>query len=174
MSSLGEHVVELASPFSTAAGTLICARGCWLVDGTTVHVETVFVEGRVDDTDGLTDVVPVDFNVGVTVADGFVNAADLLSLSTRGLIGTVALTAAAPALCGSGSGRVDCCCCCDCGGGGGGCFSSSPDRGVKGSSVLTEDTAGCVAGKNPGISLLFNPPLGDMDVGVVAAPGDRL
>ena len=69
-----------------------------MVDGTTVQVETVLVEGSVDDTEDLTEVTPVDLRVGVTVADGLVNAADFESLSTKGLMGTVAEVAAAPAL----------------------------------------------------------------------------
>merc|ERR1711949_12239 len=78
----GDEVVELASPFSTFF------RCC--VDGTIVDVDTVLVEVVVN-TVGLVDeaVSPVDFSVGVTVAEGFVKAAGLLSLSTRGLMGTV-------------------------------------------------------------------------------------
>jgi len=143
------------------------------VEGTTVQVGTVFVDDTEDDLD---DVKAVDFSVGVTVADGFVNAAVLPSLSTKGLMGTVADVAAAPAFCGNGSGRLNCCCWC--------LSSSLCTEGAKGelceSSVLgfpTGDTpVGVtlvgVTGKKPGISL--DPPRGDIEgvVGVLAAPGD--
>ena len=94
-SGLGEHVVELASPFSTFLN-------CW-VDGTMVEVDTVLVEVVVN-TVGLTEeaVKPVDFSVGVTVAEGFVKAAGLLILSTKGLMGIVTAEADVPALLGSG------------------------------------------------------------------------
>jgi hypothetical protein len=97
-SGLGEQVVELASPFSTL---LNCCE-----DGTMVAVETVLVEVVVK-TVGLVEdavILSVDFNVGVTVAEGLVNAAGLLSLSTRGLMGTVIGVAEVPALLGKGRG----------------------------------------------------------------------
>lgn len=72
-----------------------------------MQVGTVFVDDTEEDLD---DVKAVDFSVGVTVADGFVNAAVLPSLSTKGLMGTVADVAAAPALSGKGNGRLNCCC----------------------------------------------------------------
>ena len=50
------------------------------------------------------EVTPVDLRVGVTVAEGFVNAAGLLILSTRGLMGTVIAVAEVPALLGRGRG----------------------------------------------------------------------
>jgi hypothetical protein len=97
-------VVELASPFSTD-GITMCEGG--LADETMVQVETVFVEAVVDKLGRAVDVVvPVDFRVGVTVAEGLVKAAGLPSLSTRGLMGTVADVAAVPALLGRGSGRL--------------------------------------------------------------------
>lgn len=49
-------------------------------------------------------VIPVDFSVGVTVAEGFVNAAGLLNLSTRGLMGIVTADADVPARLGRGRG----------------------------------------------------------------------
>ena len=97
-SGLGEHVVELASPFSTF---LNCCE-----DGTMVAVETVLVD-EVVKTVGLVEeavILSVDFNVGVTVAEGLVNAAGLLNLSTKGLMGTVIGVADVPALLGKGSG----------------------------------------------------------------------
>lgn len=104
---MGEHVVELASPFSTQ-GIITCVGV--LAEGAMVHVEIVLVEPTVERVDRAVEaVMPVDLRVGVTVADGFVNAAGLPSLSTRGLMGTVAEVAAVPALFGSGSGRpVNC------------------------------------------------------------------
>ena len=96
-SGLGEEVVELASPFSTF---LNCC-----VEGTIVDVDTVFVEAVVRTVDLAEEaVIPVDFKVGVTVAEGFVNAAGLLSLSTRGLMGIVTADADVPALLGRGKG----------------------------------------------------------------------
>jgi len=78
------------------------------VEGAIVHVDTVLVEVVVK-TIGLTveAVNPVDLRVGVTVAEGFVNAAGLLSLSTKGLIGIVPDVAGVPTLLGSGKGRDD-------------------------------------------------------------------
>jgi hypothetical protein len=78
-----------------------------VVDGAVVHVDTVLVDaeqakvGQGDDT-----VTPVDLIVGVTVADGLVKAAGLLSLSTSGLIGMVPGVAEVPAFDGNGRGRV--------------------------------------------------------------------
>ena len=70
-----------------------------------VEVDTVLVAEVVNTVGFVTEeVTPVDFNVGVTVADGFVKAAGLLSLSTRGLMGTVIGVADVPALLGKGSG----------------------------------------------------------------------
>ena len=107
VSNLGEQVVELASPFSTA-GMIMCEGG--LAEETMVQVETVLVEAVVDKLGRAVDVVvPVDFKVGVTVADGLVKAAGLPSLSTRGLIGTVQEVAAVPALLGRGRGRLVSC-----------------------------------------------------------------
>ena len=97
-SGFGEHVVELASPFSTF---LNCCE-----DGTMVAVETVLVADVVN-TVGLVEeavILSVDFRVGVTVAEGLVNAAGLLNLSTKGLMGTVIGVADVPALLGKGSG----------------------------------------------------------------------
>ena len=71
-----------------------------MLPGAMVHVETVFVDVVVKTFD-LTDVEavrPVDFNVGVTVAEGFVKAAGLLNLSTSGLIGFEPIVAGVPAL----------------------------------------------------------------------------
>lgn len=78
------------------------------MEGAIVHVDTVLVEVVVK-TIGLTveAVNPVDLRVGVTVAEGFVNAAGLLSLSTKGLIGIVPDVAGVPTLLGSGKGRDD-------------------------------------------------------------------
>ena len=92
-SGLGEQVVELASPFSTP----MC--GCERLPGAMVHVDTVLVEVVVNTLD-LTEVEavrPVDLRVGVTVAEGLVKAAGLLSLSTRGLMGLVPMVAPWPA-----------------------------------------------------------------------------
>lgn len=102
-SGLGEQVVELASPFST----LVWSR-CGCVEGAMVQVDTVLVDVVVN-TIGRTEeaVNPVDLRVGVTVAEGFVNAAGLLSLSTRGLMGMVPDVAGVPTLLGSGKGRED-------------------------------------------------------------------
>ena len=62
-------------------------------------METVLVDDVVDNNGLTVDAVnPVDLRVGVTVAEGFVKAAGLPSLSTNGLIGTVARVAAVPAL----------------------------------------------------------------------------
>lgn len=128
-SSFGEQVVELASPFSTAGGRLLTAV---LEDGVTadvmtVHVETVLVvETLAGRTVAATVLLPVDFRVGVTVADGLVNAVGLPSLSTRGLIGMVAQVAGVPALLGNGRGTANCCCCCC------GCGCSSVGRGAAG------------------------------------------
>lgn len=100
-SGLGEQVVELASPFSTAL--------TWFwAEGTMVLVDTVLVEVVVN-TVGLAEeaVRPVDFSVGVTVAEGLVKAAGLLSLSTSGLMGKVTAETDVPALLGSGRGRVE-------------------------------------------------------------------
>ena len=60
-------------------------------------------------TVGFTEdaVSPVDFSVGVTVAEGLVKAAGLLSLSTSGLMGKVTAETEVPALLGNGRGRVD-------------------------------------------------------------------
>lgn len=71
-------------------------------------MDTVLVE-EVVNTVGLVleAVIPVDFRVGVTVADGLVNAAGLLILSTRGLMGTVMGVAEVPALLGRGRGREE-------------------------------------------------------------------
>ena len=70
-----------------------------------VEVETVLVAAVVNTVDlAEEEVTPVDFKVGVTVAEGFVNAAGLLSLSTRGLMGTVFIIADSPALLGRGRG----------------------------------------------------------------------
>ena len=93
--------MELASPFSTAF------TRCW-ADGTIVLVDTVLVEVVVN-TVGFTEeaVSPVDLRVGVTVAEGFVKAAGLLSLSTRGLMGKVTAETEVPALLGNGRGRVE-------------------------------------------------------------------
>jgi hypothetical protein len=72
-----------------------------------VQVETVLVEAVVDKLGRAVEVVvPVDLSVGVTVAEGFVKAAGLPSLSTKGLIGTVAEVAAVPALLGRGRGLL--------------------------------------------------------------------
>jgi len=72
-----------------------------------VHVDTVLVDDVVDNTGRTVEaVIPVDLRVGVTVAEGLVNAAGLPSLSTRGLMGTVAEVAAVPALLGSGRGLL--------------------------------------------------------------------
>jgi len=73
-----------------------------------VLVDTVLVEVVVK-TVGLTEeaVSPVDLRVGVTVAEGFVKAAGLLSLSTRGLMGKVTAETEVPALLGNGRGRVE-------------------------------------------------------------------
>lgn len=96
--------MELGSTFSIE-DEIVSATG--VVDGAVVQVDTVFVEeeqptmGHGDDT-----VTPVDLIVGVTVADGLVKAAGLLSLSTKGLIGMVPGVADVPALEGSGRGRV--------------------------------------------------------------------
>ena len=70
-----------------------------------VDVDTVLVEVVVN-TVGFTEeaVKPVDFSVGVTVAEGFVKAAGLLILSTRGLMGIVTAEADVPALLGRGKG----------------------------------------------------------------------
>ena len=94
-------MVELASPFSTPA------RAEW-VEATMVHVDTVLVEVVVK-TVGLAEeaISPVDFKVGVTVAEGLVKAAGLLNLSTSGLMGFGTDVAGVPALLGSGSGRED-------------------------------------------------------------------
>jgi hypothetical protein len=93
--------VELASPFST----FVC-KGCGCVESAIVHVDTVLVEVVVN-TFGLTEeaVRQVDLRVGVTVAEGFVNAAGLLSLSARGLMGMVPDVAGVPTLLGRGKGR---------------------------------------------------------------------
>ena len=71
-------------------------------------VDTVLVEVVVN-TVGLTEdaVRPVDLRVGVTVAEGLVKAAGLLSLSTSGLMGKVTAETEVPALLGSGRGRVE-------------------------------------------------------------------
>ena len=71
-------------------------------------VDTVLVEVVVN-TVGFTEeaVSPVDLSVGVTVAEGFVKAAGLLSLSTRGLMGKVTAETEVPALLGNGRGRVE-------------------------------------------------------------------
>ena len=71
-------------------------------------VDTVLVEVVVN-TVGFTEdaVSPVDFSVGVTVAEGLVKAAGLLSLSTSGLMGKVTAETEVPALLGNGRGRVD-------------------------------------------------------------------
>ena len=77
--------------------------------GAIVQVDTVFVEVVVKTFD-LTDVdavKPVDLSVGVTVAEGLVKAAGLLSLSTSGLIGLEPMVAGVPALYGSGRGLDD-------------------------------------------------------------------
>jgi hypothetical protein len=68
-----------------------------------VQVDTVFVEVVVN-TVGLTEdaVNPVDLRVGVTVAEGLVNAAGLLTSS--GLIGIVPDVAGVPTLLGNGKG----------------------------------------------------------------------
>ena len=100
-SGFGEHVVELASPFST----FMCNG--WVV-GAVVHVETVFVDvvvKTVDLTAGAAS--PVDLSVGVTVAEGLVKAAGFASLSTRGLMGIVPVVAGVPTLFGSGRGREE-------------------------------------------------------------------
>lgn len=96
----GEQVVELASPFITF---LYCGIG--MVAGAMVHVDTVLIDVVVN-TIGLT-VVAADLRVGVTVAQGFVNAAGILSLSTKGLIGIVPDDADVPTFFGSGFGRDD-------------------------------------------------------------------
>ena len=80
-----------------------------MLPGAMVQVDTVLVDVVVKTFD-LTDVEavrPVDFNVGVTVAEGFVKAAGLLNLSTSGLIGFEPIVAGVPALYGSGSGLDD-------------------------------------------------------------------
>lgn len=74
-----------------------------------MQVDTVLVEvvvNTLDRTD-VDAVNPVDFSVGVTVAEGLVKAAGLLNLSTKGLIGLVPIVAGVPALKGSGNGRED-------------------------------------------------------------------
>jgi hypothetical protein len=70
-----------------------------------VEVDTVLVEVVVK-TVGLVEeaVIPVDLRVGVTVAEGFVKAAGLLILSTKGLMGIVTADADVPALLGRGRG----------------------------------------------------------------------
>ena len=70
-----------------------------------VDVDTVLVEVVVN-TVGLAEdaVKPVDFRVGVTVAEGFVKAAGLLILSTKGLMGIVTADADVPPLLGRGRG----------------------------------------------------------------------
>ena len=75
-----------------------------------VEVDTVLVEVVVK-TVGLTEeaVKPVDLSVGVTVAEGFVKAAGLLILSTKGLMGIVTAEADVPALLGSGKGLDEGC-----------------------------------------------------------------
>ena len=75
-----------------------------------VDVEMVFVDPTVDSVGRAVEaVMPVDFRVGVTVAEGLVKAAGFPSLSTSGLMGTVAEMAAVPALLGSGNGRLVIC-----------------------------------------------------------------
>lgn len=73
-----------------------------------MEVDTVLVEVVVK-TVGLTEeaVKPVDLSVGVTVAEGFVKAAGLLILSTKGLMGIVTAEADVPALLGKGKGLVE-------------------------------------------------------------------
>ena len=73
--------------------------------GTVVHVDTVMLEVVVK-TIGL-PVEAADLRVGVTVAQGFVYAAGILSLSTKGLIGIVPDVADVPTFFGSGNGRDD-------------------------------------------------------------------
>jgi len=68
-------------------------------------VDTVLVEAVVKTVDLAEEaVIPVDFSVGVTVAEGLVNAAGLLNLSTRGLMGIVTADADVPARLGRGRG----------------------------------------------------------------------
>ncbi len=68
-------------------------------------MDTVLVEAVVKTVDLAEEaVIPVDFSVGVTVAEGLVNAAGLLILSTRGLIGIVTADADVPTRLGSGRG----------------------------------------------------------------------
>jgi len=101
--------VELASPFSTAGRLLTVEDG----DGVTadviiVQVDTVLVVDTLAGRTVAAAVLPVDFKVGITVADGLVKAAGLPSLSTKGLMGTVAVVAGVPALLGRGRVTVDC------------------------------------------------------------------
>jgi len=101
--------VELASPFSTAGRLLTVEEG----DGVTadvirVHVDTVLVVETLVGRTVAAAVLPVDLRVGITVAEGLVKAAGLPSLSTKGLMGTVAVVAGVPALLGSGLVTVAC------------------------------------------------------------------
>jgi hypothetical protein len=98
-SSLGEQVVELASPFSTAGGRQVTAAAVLTEQVDMVLVVETLAGGR---TVVATAVLPVDLRVGVTVAEGLVKAVGLLSLSTSGLMGTVAEVAGVPTLLGSG------------------------------------------------------------------------
>ncbi len=102
-------MVELASPFSTAGRLLTVEEG----EGVTaevirVHVDTVLVVETLVGRTVAAAVLPVDFRVGITVAEGLVKAAGLPSLSTKGLMGTVAVVAGVPALLGSGRVTVAC------------------------------------------------------------------
>ena len=75
-----------------------------------VQVDTVLVELVVNTLDLTKEeaVSPVDFRVGVTVAEGLVKAAGLLDLSTRGFMGLEPRMAGVPTpLLGKGRGRED-------------------------------------------------------------------
>ena len=113
-------MVELASPFSTAGRLLTEVEDGVTADVMTVHVDTVLVVDTLTGRTVAATVLPVDFSVGVTVAEGWVKAVGLPSLSTSGVMGTVADVAGVPAL--LGSGRVTAACL-------GGSVNSSVRRG---------------------------------------------